>query len=143
MSHLRELERGECLDLVHRGTVGRAAVCTPDGPHVVPVNYAVVDDCIAIRTSAYSILGTYARGSVVAFEVDHLDSGSRSGWSVVVRDRCYVETDPRMLTRLRSELSDAWVGGARTLYLRLPLQNVSGRTVGGPAPASPRDSSTV
>lgn len=130
MSHLRDLERTDCLGLLTRGTVGRMAVSTPEGPHVVPVNYVVIDDTLAIRTSAYSILGTYARASLVAFEVDELDQRTHSGWSVQVRGRCFVETDPRLLTRLRAALDDAWVGGARTLYLRLPLEQVTGRVVG-------------
>jgi uncharacterized protein len=141
MSQLRDLARTDCLDLIARGAVGRVAVCTPDGPHLVPVNYAVVDETVVVRTSAYSILGTYARGALVAFEVDHVEPGTRAGWSVLVRGRCFVETDPRVLVRLRSALGESWVGGSRTLYLRLPLEQVSGRAVGshvGDAVVAPR-----
>lgn len=134
MTSLRDLDRERCLELITRGTVGRIAVTTPDGPHLVPVNYALVDDTIAIRTSAYSVVGTYARGSVVAFEVDHLEHETHAAWSVMVRGRCFVEADPHMLGRLRGELADSWAGGARTLYLRIPLEQVSGRAVGGAVP---------
>ena len=131
MSPLRDLDQAHCLELITRGTVGRVAVTTPDGPHIVPVNYTLIDDTVAIRTSAYSVLGTYARGSLVAFEVDHLEHQTRAAWSVMVRGRCMMETDPQRLTRLRSALADSWAGGARTLYLRIPLEHVSGRAVGG------------
>lgn len=137
MPSLRDLDRDRCLALITRGTIGRIAVTAPDGPHIVPVNYALVDETIAIRTTAYSVVGTYARGSVVAFEVDHLEHETRAAWSVMVRGRCFVEADPQMLARLRSELADSWAGGSRTLYLRVPLEHVSGRAVGG-AVSAPR-----
>ena len=49
------------------------ALSTPAGPHVVPVTYSVVDDAIIIRTTPYSVLGTYAPGSLAALEVDWFD----------------------------------------------------------------------
>jgi uncharacterized protein len=134
---LRDLDRAHCLELIARGTVGRVAVTTPDGPHVIPVNYAVVDETVAIRTSAYSVLGTYGRDSVVAFEVDHLEHETCAAWSVMVRGRCFVETDPQTLVRLRSALAGGWAGGVRTLYLRVPFGEVSGRALGG-AVVAPR-----
>ena len=94
MNQLKELDTTECLRLLGQRGIGRAAVATPDGPHLVPVNYAVLDGSIAIRTSPYSLLGTYARASMLAFEVDDIDEETHSGWSVVVRGRCLPETDP-------------------------------------------------
>ncbi len=130
MSHLRELSRDACLELLDRTTVGRVAVSTPDGPHVLPVNHAVVDDTLVIRTSAYSILGVHARGTILAFEVDEVDHAGRNGWSVVVRGRCAVESDPREIAQLRGMLPSPWPAGTRSLLLRLPLDEVTGRVVG-------------
>ncbi len=130
MNRLKELDTSECLRLLGQRGIGRAAVNTPDGPHLVPVSYAVIEGTIAIRTSPYSLLGTYARASMLAFEVDELDEATQRGWSVVVRGRCLLETDPTALRQLRSLLPEPWAPGARTLYLRLPLDQVSGRSVG-------------
>lgn len=138
MNQLKELDTTECLRLLGQRGIGRAAVATPDGPHLVPVNYAVVDGSIAIRTSPYSILGTYARASMLAFEVDDIDEETHSGWSVVVRGRCLPETDPATLSRLRTLLPESWAPGARTLYLRLPLEEISGRAVGTSMAVAPR-----
>lgn len=140
MSPLRDLDRARCLELLARGSVGRVAVTTPEGPHIVPVNYVLDDGTVAFRTSAYSVVGTYGRDSLVAFEVDHLEHEARAAWSVMVRGTCFVETDPEALTRLRSALADSWAGGARTLYLRVPLGQVSGRALGGAVAASPTSS---
>ena len=65
--------QAECEQLLRRRRVGRIAVCSPDGPHVVPVNYTVVGSSIVVRTSPYSVVGTYARDTEVAFEVDDIE----------------------------------------------------------------------
>ncbi|MGH3363728.1 MAG: pyridoxamine 5'-phosphate oxidase family protein, partial [Nocardioidaceae bacterium] len=57
MGSLRELSVDECVELLSANVVGRAAICTPSGPHVVPVNYAVDGDSIVFRTTPYSVLG--------------------------------------------------------------------------------------
>ena len=74
-----ELSDAQCRELLSAGLVGRVALCTPVGPHVVPVNYAVVDDSVVLRTTPYSILGTQARGALLAFEVDQLDYEQSAG----------------------------------------------------------------
>ena len=58
---------------------------TPDGPHIIPVNYSVVDDAVVVRTSPYSLLGTHGRNTVLAFEIDSFDHAYQHGWSVMAR----------------------------------------------------------
>ena len=41
-----ELTYAKCYELLAAGGLGRAAVCTPTGPHIVPVNYSVVDESV-------------------------------------------------------------------------------------------------
>ena len=36
-----DLSRDDCSRLLKAGVAGRVAIGTPDGPHIVPVNYAV------------------------------------------------------------------------------------------------------
>ncbi len=138
MSESRELSRAECLALLASGEVARVAVITPDGPHIVPVAYAVLEDTLVLRTSAYSLLGTHARDAEVALEIDEVDPGTRSGWSVVVRGRCAVEGDPRTIRAIREVAPDGpWADGTRTLHLRLPTDRVSGRAVAVPEALEP------
>ena len=59
MGEIVEMTAEECLELLHGGVVGRVAMCTPMGPRIVPVNYAMYDDAIVFRTIPYSELGTY------------------------------------------------------------------------------------
>ena len=70
-----EIPLEECRELLRAGLVGRVAVSTPMGPHIVPVNYAIVDDTIVLRTSPYSVLGSHARGAILAIEIDQFDFG--------------------------------------------------------------------
>ncbi len=139
MSESRDLTRDDCLDLLAATSIGRVAVATPDGPHIVPVNYALFEDTVVVRTSSYSLLGTHARDTVVALEIDGFDATSRSGWSVVVRSRCSVEGDPRTIRAIREATPEVpWAGGTRNLYLRLSTDQVTGRCVGAPSPAATR-----
>ena len=126
-----DLSRDECEHLLRAGVVGRVAVSTPTGPHIVPVNYSVVDGSAIIRTSPYSLLGTYGRDTMLALEIDQFDYEYERGWSVVARGRAEVVTGATDLERIRSVWSPRpWAGGSRTLHLRVPLSELSGRRLG-------------
>lgn len=126
-----DLDRAECERLLRAGIAGRIAVAAPDGPHIVPVNYSVVDDAIVVRTSPYSLLGSYGRGTTLAFEVDQFDYENQRGWSVVARGRGEFVTDIEELDHIREVWAPRpWAGGSRTLFLRLRWTELSGRRVG-------------
>jgi len=126
-----DLTHDECLQLLRGGVAGRMAICTPTGPYIVPVNYAVLDDAVVIRTSPYSLLGTYGRSTTLAFEVDWFDHERQRGWSVVARGRGDVVTDARDLERIRGDRDPRpWAGGGRNLYLRLRWTELTGRRLG-------------
>lgn len=132
MPQSRELSVQECEELLRAGTAGRVAVSTPNGPHIVPVNYTVVDQAIILRTSPYSVLGTYGRDTMIAFEIDLLDRENQRGWSVLARGRVQTVTDRHELDHIR-EISEPapWASGARSLHLRLRWTELSGRKLGG------------
>ena len=130
MPQAREIGRADCERLLREAEVGRAAVSTAEGPHIVPVTYTVVDDTIVIRTTALSLLGTYGPNAMLAFEVDHFDQERRTGWSVVARGRCWAELDPHEVAGLRRQVPRPWVSGNRNLYLRMRWECISGRALG-------------
>jgi nitroimidazol reductase NimA-like FMN-containing flavoprotein (pyridoxamine 5'-phosphate oxidase superfamily) len=126
-----ELSEAQCVELLRAGLVGRAALCTPTGPHIIPVNYSVVDDAVIVRTTPYSILGSQARGSDLALEIDHFDYERHLGWSVLVRGRADVVTEAAELEHIQRTWNPvAWAAGSRNVYLRLPWSQVSGRRLG-------------
>ena len=131
MNELADLPYDKCRDLLSGGVVGRAAVCTPAGPRIVPVNYGVVDDAVVFRTTPYSVLGTYARSTALAFEVDHLDYEQQRGWSVVAVGRANVVEDPEEIEQIRRVWNPRpWAGGIRQLYVRLRWEELTGRRIG-------------
>lgn len=126
-----ELSPDECRELLGAGLVGRVAICTPVGPHIVPVNYAVVDESVVLRTSPYSLLGGHAHGTILALEVDQFDYERQHGWSVVVRGRAEAVTGAEELTHIRTVWEPrAWAGGQRNLYLRIRWSELAGRRLG-------------
>jgi nitroimidazol reductase NimA-like FMN-containing flavoprotein (pyridoxamine 5'-phosphate oxidase superfamily) len=107
------------------------AVATPDGPHIIPLNYSVVDESIVFRTSPFSVLATYGRDAKLAFEVDDFRENVQLGWSVVVRGRAEVITDPDEIAHIRQVWPPyPWADGPRNMHFRLTWQEVTGRTVG-------------
>lgn len=126
-----ELSPSEAEALLRSGVTGRVAVSTPKGPHILPVNYSVVDDAVVIRTSPYSLLGTHAPGATVAFETDVIDHERQRGWSVLVRGRASVISDERALEQVAQVWPPRpWAAGQRTLYLAIRLDEISGRQLG-------------
>jgi nitroimidazol reductase NimA-like FMN-containing flavoprotein (pyridoxamine 5'-phosphate oxidase superfamily) len=126
-----DLTTTECEELLRAGLVGRAALSTPTWPHIVPVNYAVVDDAIVLRTTPYSLLGSAPDGSMLALEVDHFDYEYQRGWSVVARGRSKVVVDAAELEHIHDTWNPrTWVSGCRTLYVRLRWSELTGRRLG-------------
>lgn len=131
MNESFDLSTTECEELLRAGLVGRVAACTPNGPHIIPVNYSVVDDAIVLRTTPYSLLGSQASGTVLALEVDQFDYEYHRGWSVVARGRAKAVVDAAELEHIRETWNPAaWAAGGRTLYLRLRWTELTGRRLG-------------
>ncbi|RYB92618.1 pyridoxamine 5'-phosphate oxidase family protein [Nocardioides glacieisoli] len=131
-----DLSRDDCSRLLKAGVAGRVALGTPDGPHIIPVNYAVDSydgqESVLVRTTAYSLLGTYGRDAQVCFEVDQFDHEQKRGWSVVVRGRASFVQDHEELDRMaRSWQPRPWAEGQRHLVVRIPWTEVTGRQLGG------------
>lgn len=137
MLEARPLSTAECRSLLRSASGGRVALSAPDGPHIVPLNYALVDSAIVVRTSPYSVLGTHGRDATVAFEVDSFDADRREGWSVVVRGRAEVVRDRTQLDHIRRLWgARPWAAGSRSLVLRIALDELTGRRLGRePEPA--------
>ncbi|MGN0063242.1 MAG: pyridoxamine 5'-phosphate oxidase family protein [Nocardioides sp.] len=131
MYEAHELSRDECMQLLGAGVAGRIALVTPTGPHIMPVNYSVQNHSTLIRTTAYSLIGTYGRDTVVAFEVDKFDHEYQRGWSVVARGRAEIVDDARELAQIQNSWPPRpWATGQRNLVVRIPWTELSGRRLG-------------
>lgn len=131
MGTLHDLSQSECRGLLADRRVGRVGLVAPDGPHIIPVNYAVVDETIVLRTSPFSLLALHGRDAVLAFEVDSTDEAREAGWSVLVRGRSSAVDDTREIEHIKRVWEpDPWADGTRNLYLRLKIDQLSGRRIG-------------
>jgi hypothetical protein len=124
---LERLSRQECLDLLASLPIGRLIYTRRALPAVQPVNFAVSDGEIVIRASAGGKVAAAARGDVVAFEADALDTLTRSGWSVTVIGRSRQASDPAEISRLRALPLVSWAPSAADHFICIGLQIVSGR----------------
>lgn len=126
---IRELNRAECRKLLDGSVIGRVAVCTPDGPVIIPVNYTMDGDAVVVRTSSYSLLAAHAWDQV-AFEIDDTDPEMRRGWSVLVvgKGEPIDDVDDLVESGLVTSLS-SWAPGPRDLFIRITPQRLTGRDV--------------
>ncbi len=126
MNEPMDLSDKECLDRLSGEAFGRMAITTPRGPRIVPLNYSLVDGAIVFRTTPYGEVARFAVGNAAAFEVDHVDQATHTGWSVVAAG--IVEELDAGFTDLRQAwVPRPWPGGVRNLYLKLTWCELTGR----------------
>jgi transcriptional regulator with XRE-family HTH domain len=132
---LRTLEADECWALLECGGVGRVVFTEQDGSlSALPVNFAVSGNQIVLRTAPDSPLdrATRLRNSV-GFEVDRIDEAQRTGWSVLVHGHLHRQT-PAGPGDEGPVAVTPWAGGVRDRYLRISVDECSGRRVEVQAP---------
>lgn len=121
-----DLTPDECWRLTRSRSVGRMAWNGPDGPTVVPVNYAVSDGAIWLRTTAYSALARECDNQSVSFEIDEVDVVTRAAWSVLIRGTAHTSYDADDLPADWPGI-DVWPAGARPLHLVIRPRAVTGK----------------
>jgi hypothetical protein len=84
-------------------------------------------ESLLIRLGSGSTAAAATRDSVVAFEVDDIDIGSRSGWSVTVVGHAHEITDPGELRRVRSLDVVSWAGDGRDHFVSVAAERLTGR----------------
>lgn len=127
MALLRFLDRARCLELLGQARLGRVAVNRDGVPHVVPVNYAVLDGAIVFRSGHGTKHDAALAGLPVSFEVDRIDEEAHLGWSVLVSGVAEAVTDPATLARIDELGLAAWAPGGRHEVIRVAPDLVSGR----------------
>ncbi len=120
------MDRQDCQDLLASECVGRLVVIVDGVPEIFPVNYDIDGDSIVFRTNE----GRKMRGvhsGQVAFEVDHFDLETRSGWSVVVHGHAEGVTE-NDAGELKDKAAAPW-SGRKEILVRISPATVTGRRV--------------
>ena len=123
------LTPAQCRGYLSTGGVGRMVFAGPRGPEAIPVNYAMLDGDIVVRTGRHTSLVARVARTRVSFEVDQLDQALAQGWSVLASGLARVVTTPRELEAARSLGIEPWAGGDKDTYLRITITDVTGRRI--------------
>jgi uncharacterized protein len=126
---LVELDRGECLRLLAGHDIGRIIFTDAALPAAQPVGYLLDDEEIVFRVPDGSKLAAAARDAVVAFQVDRLDAGTRTGWSVLGVGRAYEVVVPSRQAALAERMPAPWIPHCPARTFAIPLQRLSGRNL--------------
>jgi uncharacterized protein len=98
---------------------------------IFPVNYGIDRGVIVIRTDEGTKLAA-ADHANVTFEVDAIDSHTRSGWSVLVRglaEAVTAEFGASLIKSTHAAGVEPWAPGERGRWLRLIPHAISGRRI--------------
>jgi len=137
-SEMLDLSRVECLRLLAAGQFGRMAVALSAGAPVIrPVNYAFDErsQSVVFRTTGGSKLHGVLDAGEAAFEIDGVDEGSRTGWSVIIYGVAEEITDSREIRRLDALGVISWAPGRKNHWVRIRARTITGRRIVlGPAP---------
>jgi nitroimidazol reductase NimA-like FMN-containing flavoprotein (pyridoxamine 5'-phosphate oxidase superfamily) len=128
---LEELGEGVCRRLLAGATIGRLGVVVDGRPEIFPVNH-VWDEptgTVVFPSNARTKLHAATAGSPVAFEVDGLDDGGRSAWSVVVQGMAAELHDTGTVERAAAARVPLWAVGPYTHWLGIRPDRISGRRI--------------
>jgi uncharacterized protein len=126
---LEILTPDECLAFLRAGTLGRVAVRIGEAPSILPVNYALLDDDVVFRTDPGTKLTAALMRTLVAFEVDHAEPKTRTGWSVLVIGYADEVRDHATLERVNTLALEPWVVEGRDFVVRVHTRSMTGRRI--------------
>ena len=133
------LSEPECRRLLAEQEVGRIGFVDGDGfPVVLPVNFVIDGDLVAVRTGL-GMKMAHVPLHQVAFEVDGIDPDNQVGWSVLVQGYGQDVTDAvgRRYEDLRRRSLVSWPPGDKAYWLTVDITNITGRRVTAPGPTGP------
>jgi uncharacterized protein len=130
----------ECLRLLAAVPVGRVGLVAEGEVVVLPVNHVVDGQDPVFLTARGSKLSAAEQQNVAAFEADHFDEQSRTGWSVLITGHAEVIYEEAEIQRLSRYGLHPWPHATeRPVWMRIRALSVSGRRIpSGSDPCGPR-----
>ena len=124
---LEPIPRDECIALLGTQVIGRVAVAEFNAaPLIVPVNFVLDGESIVFRTDYGSKFRmAVLREEPVSFEIDGVDPGRRSGWSVLVQGSAR-ELPEEEVDRLQLR---AWAPGRKSHFVQIVPASITGRRI--------------
>jgi uncharacterized protein len=104
------LTEQECWTHLTDNDLGRIAIIRDGAPEVFPLSYRVLEDAslksILIRTRLDNAVDR--AGASVCFQVDGVDPGGQSGWSVMASGHLHTAPRPHDTTGVAPDGHDTW-----------------------------------
>ncbi|MBW8804214.1 MAG: pyridoxamine 5'-phosphate oxidase family protein [Catenulisporales bacterium] len=126
---MERFSEAEALDLVQTVPVGRIVYSRFALPAVHVVNFRLDGRDVVFRTRKGSMFAAGVADTVVAFEVDRIDTTAHTGWSVTFLGRAKLVTDPAERERLGRLGVEPWAPGDRNHFIRVTTQSIVGRRI--------------
>jgi uncharacterized protein len=123
------LTEDEALALAGTVPVGRVVYSRYALPAVHVVNFALDGHDVIFRSRPGAKFGAAIADTVVAFETDHIDEATHSGWTVTLTGRAHLVTNAAELERLAALDVHPWAPGARDYYICINTKIVTGRRI--------------
>jgi len=130
---LELLDEAECLRLIAPGGIGRLAFAGQFDLTVLPVNYVLHHGAILFRTAQAGSTEEDLRTGIehaeyrVAFEVDHIDTEARDGWSVLVQGPAHHLDTPEERAEALTAGVEPWPSGDREHFISITPARITGR----------------
>lgn len=115
----------EAWELLGSGSLGHIAFIIGDQPEVLPVNYAVADGELLLRTAPGTKLFGVTVNPRVALESEWYDA--QGGWSVVVKGRATVLASSAALEEAAAAGLRPWVPTVKENVVRISVEQITGR----------------
>jgi nitroimidazol reductase NimA-like FMN-containing flavoprotein (pyridoxamine 5'-phosphate oxidase superfamily) len=130
---LEVLSISECQERLGAGGVGILALCGVAAPILRPVNFALHEGWVLIRTGEGQILEAAVGSEPASFTISEIDRFEHTGWSIVVSGKLAERSS-------LSEVADAplrpWARAEKNHFVGLSIDEISGRRIAqGPGPA--------
>jgi uncharacterized protein len=119
------LPEHECWDLLKSVSLGRLVTSVDGRPEIFPVNFVVQRRTVLFRTAEGTKLISTAINNHVVFEAD--EHNVVEGWSVIVKGVARsLRTNEELEEAERAQLL-SWTAPAKTHYVRVIPEMVTGR----------------
>jgi uncharacterized protein len=129
---LEILPLDECLRLLASVPVGRVGFFADGEIVVLPVNHVVDGHDVVFRTAHGSKLSAVEGQHLAAFEADHYNEQTRSGWSVLLSGHAEMVDSEADIQRLSQRGLHPWASVIeRPFWIRIRPTSVSGRQTPG------------
>jgi nitroimidazol reductase NimA-like FMN-containing flavoprotein (pyridoxamine 5'-phosphate oxidase superfamily) len=121
---LEALSIAECERRLRTGGVGILALCGVEAPVLRPVNFAVHENWVLIRTGEGQILEAAQGAEPASFVISETDRLEHAGWSVVVTGKL---AERASLGEIGKIPLRPWARTEKHHFVGLSIEEVSGR----------------